>query len=280
MRFFNSLFSFYVQSNMHVALAVSSLTILTGVYFNIDSTFSSWFLGASTFLSYNAIRYLKYKTGILRVDIEDWFIRSLKYLQLSSLIVIMFLIVLISKLKIVDYLVLLPFFSLTLLYMIPVFKSKNQLYSLRQLPGVKIFSIAVSWAGLITFLPLLRQEVVIDIKVLGYFILQFFFVIVLTIPFDIRDFLFDSKKLKTIPQVIGIKGAKLLGIVLLILLFLIHICVFKDVSYIPLLVVILFLSILLWKSNSHQHKYYASFWVEGIPIIWVLLLNLFDKIYK
>lgn len=38
------------------------------------------------------------------------------------------------------------------------------------------------------------------------------------------------------------------------------------------------LIILIWYSSPRQSKYYASFWVESVPIFWWLLFSLLMEI--
>ena len=82
-----------------------------------------------------------------------------------------------------------------------------------------------------------------------------------------------------VPQNIGIKSTKTLGLVLLfvfVLLDFLQLLLLENVNLLSVLiniVICIALSILLYKSRENQTKNYASFWVESIPIFW-LLLNL------
>ena len=102
---------------------------------------------------------------------------------------------------------------------------------------------------------------------------RFLYVIVVMFPFDIRDMRYDSVKLATIPQRIGIKRTKIIGVLLTLVFFLME--YFKDDflvsrSYVLLVIAILMIiSVLL--SRVQQSSYFSGFWVEGIPIIWALL---------
>ena len=93
------------------------------------------------------------------------------------------------------------------------------------------------------------------------------------IPFDIYDLNYDSVRLATIPQKIGIRNAKIMGSLLLVMFLLLEF--FKDdPSYnrTSVLFIISVLSILaLLLSRKNQSKYFSLFWVESIPIIWALL---------
>jgi hypothetical protein len=109
---------------------------------------------------------------------------------------------------------------------------------------------------------------------------RFIFVFVLIIPFDIRDAKTDKIELKTIPQVLGIFKSKLLGISLLI--FNTTIFYFTDNISLELIIVEVFmyliLSYALMISNSKKNLNFTRFWVEGIPIIWFLILFILRQI--
>ena len=100
------------------------------------------------------------------------------------------------------------------------------------------------------------------------------FVMVLMFPFEIRDMRFDDLKLSTIPQQIGIKKTKMIGFLLLFGFFFLE--YFKDEintkGIIILIILTLITLLFLVFSEEKRTKYYSSFWVEGLPIIWLLLM--------
>ena len=97
---------------------------------------------------------------------------------------------------------------------------------------------------------------------------------VLILPFEIRDLSVDDLSLGTLPQKIGVQKTKLFGAVLLLIFLLLEF--FKDevleLNVVVLPVIFIVTLFFLINSSVKQSKYYASFFVEGIPIIWLLLL--------
>ncbi|MFD0964769.1 hypothetical protein [Pseudofulvibacter geojedonensis] len=146
--------------------------------------------------------------------------------------------------------------------------------TLRSISGLKIFIIAICWVLIIVGIPIVEAEVIMTADIYIKSLQIFFFVIAITLPFEIRDMDTDPSFLATIPQKIGVKNTKLLGLILLISFLLLEF--FKDelleqnLLVLPLVFVISVLAVLL--SKEKQSKYYASFWVEGIPILWFLLI--------
>jgi hypothetical protein len=94
------------------------------------------------------------------------------------------------------------------------------------------------------------------------------------LPFEIRDMKYDSLKLSTIPQQIGITKTKVIGLSILAMFFFLE-YLKDDIDSNAILIqlsitCITALSVLFAYKN--QGKYYSSFWVESIPIIWLLLI--------
>ncbi|WP_370477868.1 hypothetical protein [Tamlana flava] len=149
--------------------------------------------------------------------------------------------------------------------------------SLRTVSGLKIYLIALTWSGATVLLPLVENDYPINTDVLITSIQRFALVIVLMLPFEIRDLRYDSLKLATVPQKIGVKRTKLLGILLLVFVILSEF--FKGETsvrlIIPLVVICIVTGLFVHFSKMEQGKYYSSFWVEALPILWLGFLLLF-----
>jgi hypothetical protein len=170
-----------------------------------------------------------------------------------------------------------PFAFITFFYAIPLFKIGKLHISFRNFPAIKIFSIAIAWAGVTVLFPLLEAGYHFNYDVYLEFFQRILILIAYTIPFDIRDVYFDDKELKTIPQLVGVQKSKILGTVLLLLFVLISL--FKNSYFekeVSSDIVIAIITILfLWNSTAKKSRYYTSFFVEAIPIIWFLILLVF-----
>ena len=171
---------------------------------------------------------------------------------------------------------------LTFLYANPLHKNKN----LRNLTGLKISIVALVWASTTVVLPILNENIeLLNKNVWLSFIQRFLFVFILTLPFEIRDLKFDDSTIETLPQRVGVCKTKLIGTFLLIVVLVLEF--FKDeidknhLYSLALITPILFLFLLFSKKN--EPKYYSSFWVESIPIVWYglssLILHYFNISY-
>jgi hypothetical protein len=165
---------------------------------------------------------------------------------------------------------------ITFLYAIPLLPKKyfvDDQSNLRQISGLKVYVIALVWSLSTVVLPLIQNEIEIGADAVVTCFQRFFYIIVLMLPFEIRDLNYDSLKLGTIPQRIGVKRTKIIGIFLLILFFFLE--YFKneiDTKSLTILLIITFVTALfLAFSNKNQSKYYSAFWVESLPIFWLVL---------
>lgn len=272
MKFLNRFFDFYINSSIHVALSVYALVSITELYLKLPSHEAlECFIFYGTITGYNFVKY----AGVAKLHHRS-LTNNLKIIQIFSLICFLLTIYYGFQLNVKTLIFFIPFGLLTLLYALPVFKGfvKN----LRNIPSVKILIIALVWSGVTVLLPFFNTEKNICLELVFTFIQRFLFVVVLTLPFDIRDFQFDKKELQTIPQLIGVKHTKKLGFILLVITLVIEFFIapssnFKSVF----LIVFILLLILLQRATIYQKKYYASFFVEAVPVFWYILLLIFNK---
>jgi hypothetical protein len=283
MQFLKKIVDFYIFSNIHVAVAGFCITEITVLKYGIQENFTPLFVLFSIIISYNFIRFYELKTNRL-LWLKDWFFRHKIELVILNIIAIIALIgiTFFTSFNIKGLLILIPFSFMTFFYVIPIFKLKNIEISFRNFPSVKIFSIAFAWAGISVFFPIYEAKMNITFDIFIEFIQRFALLIVIIIPFDIRDVKSDSDSLKTLPQVLGIKASKIIGMVLL--LFTIGLEFFKmifETSTIIIWVIIaLITAIFLWFSSENKSRYYAGFWVESIPIYWLILVIYFLDNFK
>jgi len=271
--YFNNIFikkiiDFYVFSNIHVAFATFCLVKITLLNIGVSENMTAWFVFFSTLVSYNIIRFLRFKN--IKTWYHVWIKNNRALLYSISVISALIIIYLSFNLRLKAILVLIPF-ALTVFF----YTSPLKHFSLRNIPGLKLFLIAFSWAGITVLFPLIQNYITPRIIDWITFFQRFLFVVVITIPFDIRDLSFDNTQLKTIPQQFGIKKSKLFGILLLILFISLEFIKPSAKNVIVQTLIITILSgLLLWFSNNNQSKYYSSFLVESLPITWLVILLL------
>ncbi|MBB3124618.1 hypothetical protein FHS04_002141 [Mesoflavibacter sabulilitoris] len=273
MKIVKQLLDFYINSSIHVALAVYALSWITLLVFNLPYDENIlYFNFYATITGYNFVKYF---------GIAKWHHRSLakwlKVIQVFSFFSFLLMLFYAFRLEPKVIVVLTGLGLITFLYAIPFWPKQMYLdehQNLRQISGLKVYIIAAVWAFTTVVLPILNNNQELETKVWITVLQNFVFVLALMIPFEIRDLKYDSIKLATIPQQIGIKKTKILGV--LLLFFFLGLNVFKEEILIHFLykeVIVAFVLMLFTLfSTKNRNKYYASFWVEALPILWLLLM--------
>ncbi|MFH6770011.1 hypothetical protein V8G56_14760 [Gaetbulibacter aquiaggeris] len=265
--------NFYINSSIHVAIAVFSLSYMTLLEFNISYDKAVlYFIFYATITGYNFVKYFEVAKFQHR-SLSKW----LRLIQIFSLICFVFMGYYSFNLEKITIIYIAVFAILTFLYTIPFIPKRkflNKQSNLRNISGLKVFLIALVWVGVTVFIPLQNNHFSMDTMVVIVSVQRFLLVIMLMLPFEIRDLQFDSLKLYTIPQNLGVKRTKILGFFLglgmLILEFLKQeVCINRVLVLLTILVLTV---LLIWFSREKQGRYYAAFWVEGIPILWLLLM--------
>ena len=255
-----------------MALAVVSFVGVTMIELNIDSNPSLLlfiFFGAVT--AYNFIKY-----ATLARFRHRSLTNSLRAIQIFSLFCFIGLVYFALKQPLPVLVAAGAFGLISLLYVVPLSSTRK---NLRSVSRVKIVVIAFSWAGVTIILPALTRDVIYIYALTAIFIQRFLFVVVLTLPFDIRDLGLDEPELSTIPQIYGVENTRTVGIIFLSLVAVIEVLKLwaAPIEIIILIAVVTITYFLVRKSTEAQSKYFTSFWIEGIPILWWLLLLLANK---
>ena len=180
------------------------------------------------------------------------------------------MLLVIKHLHVYQSMLLFPVGFLTITYAVPFIKIKGKWQSLRQIPQLKILIIALSWTLMTVALPLFEYSNTTDFWI--EFIQRFVFIVAVTIPFDIRDFLTDPKDLGTLPQKIGVERSKHTGMLLIVLFFVLTFLMSNLTTYgiLSELGVFILVLLFLYYSNPDNDKYFVSFWVEAVPIFWLI----------
>ena len=270
MKLLQRFFDFYLDASVHVALGVISLYKVTIALLQFSTNwFLLGFLFFGTIVCYNFIKYgVEAKKYVIVTNPYHKAIQVFSFL--SFLLAIYFFFYLDFKV----WITVMVLGLLSTLYAIPFLpKAKN----LRSLGGMKIFLVALVWVGCTVVLPVVDNKLFVTWNTGLQMIQRFLLILVLLLPFEIRDLVYDNVVLKTIPQRIGIKKTKLLGY--LFILVYVFLELFKEIHSKPdlcaKLLLCLVLIIVLYKTKEKQSKYYASFYVESISIGYYFLLNLF-----
>ncbi|KQC00520.1 hypothetical protein [Pedobacter sp. Hv1] len=169
---------------------------------------------------------------------------------------------------------------IALAYNFPFLSINQKKIGLRNLPGIKLFLIALVWSVSCVLLPIVELEhnYGISVTLLETLLLvakRFLFICAITIPFDIRD-LFQDKlyELKTIPVILGEKKAWIFcqGLLVIYLILLVLFTKEFNLDVIGLALTIFLTGWLIFKSNLKRNEYYYFFFLDGTMILQCVIL--------
>lgn len=263
-----NIFKWYLDSSLHVGLAVLSLYGVSLITLGLKGGgVLGMALFCGTVAAYNAIKYgaLLWSQGVFNKGVMPSIFRLSLILAGISVFFLCF-----QPLRVILFLCLIG--VLAVWYAVPVgWLPAN----LRNLSYVKIYLVGLVWALSTVLLPVFSTGV-LTVEVIPYALQRWLLVVVLTIPFEIRDLKWDQPGLRTLPQVLGVKGAKVLGSLLLLVVMALELLLsqtFITLAWVNLGCFAL-TGILLWLSEEDSPPCYAAFWVEGVPVYWYAALQL------
>ncbi len=268
------IFEFYINASIHVALAVVCFLLITGVFLNISiSENTIFFVFFATVACYNSLKYgAKLKKQKFAVS------KKLKLTVLVSLFSALIALILFTALPPKLWSLMGLLLILVLAYVLPVFpRDKN----LRSLGIAKVILVALIWTGVTTIMPVYSLSYGIHWDLLIVSLQRFLLVIALIIPFEIRDMHYDPPGIRTLPRRIGVRKTKYLGILLAILMFVLvflrdEIHEYEIGTRFLFMIVV---SAVILKTPAYPSRYYASFWVEAIPIFWFGVLTVLNAVF-
>lgn len=259
---------FYIKSSLHVALSAYALVCMTMYFFTISGYFEvKAFAFFGTIVGYNFVKY-DALARLNKITIRKE-LRLIIALSIFSAIASLYYFL---KLQWITKFLGIAFFILVLLYTLPFFPNKQ---NARNWKGIKIYIVSLCWVGVTVILPLINAKLGFTLDVLLMSIQRFILIFVLVLIFEIIDINTDDPHLQTVPQQIGVEKTKLLGYGLLIVLLLLEFLYEANQHYIPLVfkfIVSGSIAMFLYFANENRSRYYASFWVEAIPVFWWILL--------
>ncbi|NGY37322.1 hypothetical protein FQU23_007310 [Flavobacterium sp. XN-5] len=264
---FKKVFDFYIRSSIHVALSVYALVRMTHFMFDIsDDQAIASFAFFGTIVGYNFVKYdtlARFQKNKMRNELK-----IISALSLFSLVGVGYYF---FQLQSITQLVSVGVLALTLLYTLPFFPNRK---NARNWAGVKIYIVALCWVGVTLVLPLVNAGISLGLDFYLKFVQRFILVFVLILIFEIIDLANDDPHLQTVPQQIGVKKTKIVGLLLLIPFYLLEFFKtnFIEKQLIVNLVLVVVLSLFLIFANEKRSRYYTSFWVESIPVFWWLMV--------
>ena len=256
MSIFRKLIDFYIDASLHIGLAVMSLVYVTLMSTNLSESIGySFCVFFGTVVAYNFLKYVELIVVKKTITRKMMAIIGITLLSFLAFLFCFFSLKRSIQIQIVGA------GLLVLLYPF-----------LRKHGWLKLFLVSLVITIVTVYIPFfLRKPIELDYYIT--LIQRLLFITSLMIPFEIYDSQFDHQALNTIPQRIGIRNAKLFGMLLIIPFIVLE---FLKINSSLIVIPIGLITVLAIHFTTLQKgKFYTSFWVESIPILWLLLFSFF-----
>ncbi len=276
--------NFIIYSNIWVALAAASLVEVTELLYNLQMDYEvSGLVFFATLFTYNFQRIVRIRSMVLTEDSHrhQWIAKHktiLLWLTGASgagMLVCCWWI---------DWSILwllVPAGVLSIAYALQVFNWNGKKIGLRDLPYIKIVMIAVTWMIATVWLPMAQYDSIYALlsdKAIWGSLRTFLFIVAITIPFDIRDLKYDEANKKTLPQMMGTRGAIVLSVLLVVICIgiaswevLIH-QYMNPYFYGGIVGAYLLTAVIISLANEQRHEFYFAGLVEGTMVLKYLFL--------
>jgi hypothetical protein len=265
MKVLKSIVRFYINSSLHVGLSCYALVRITQMLLQISQQNAvAYFAFWGAIVGYNFVKYEELARA-KKLQMQNQ-LRGIAVFSFFSFIMTGYYFFLLER---ITQIIAVVFLGVTLLYTLPFFPNRN---NARNWAGVKIYIVSFCWVGVTVFLPLLNANVALTENIGILSIQRFILIFVLILIFEIIDLRHDNPNLRTVPQQIGVRNTKILGFVLLILFCGLEVFNSNNNFQYLSLPLIFTIAIALAFANEKRSKYYTSFWVESIPIVWWVCL--------
>jgi len=233
-------FHFLIDTNIYISIAAVFLTIATQIQLGLNPQWHPYLfiIFFATLFEYNLHRLITVITNkeALESDKHNWVKENLGWFYFLVFISVLGLITAILLAKHEVLMALTPIAIITIAYSLPIFKTKKNVLRLREIPLIKIFLISIVWSAATILLPIIQSDIRFNTgDILAMLTERFFFILAITIPFDIRDIEADQGVgLKTIPLMVGKKAALLISYTALLIFMIISIWHYWDSKFIVL----------------------------------------------
>ncbi|MGC5743399.1 hypothetical protein J4Q03_02675 [Chryseobacterium sp. NFX27] len=140
---------------------------------------------------------------------------------------------------------------------------------IRKIPLLKVFYVGLVWALVNCWLTLPEFS-------LPIFLISFFFITALVLPFDIRDMKSDT--VQTFPKLIGVQNTKYIAYLLVFISLLISAIYLKPIFGTAFFLSGIITFILIYFSENKRDDTYFSFGIEtcsALPFLFLLIMEYF-----
>jgi len=195
-----------IHSNILIALCAVALALETQVQLGLRPHVHPYLflIFFATLFEYNLHRLITvvYVPEALEDEKYEWLRQHKPGFYLMVFLSVTGFVITLFQAKKEVLIALAPLAALALFYSTPVRHLGKKWFRLREIPYLKIFLIAGVWSGVTILLPVIHSGRSYQVPFLAALLVErIFFILAITLPFDIRDLEADRKVgLKTIPM--------------------------------------------------------------------------------
>lgn len=260
--------SWYIYSSLHIALCTTSL-VLSSYWLCEQEVDYSYLLfsGFATLLLYSLHRIIGYHKHAKNQQTKrfKWYQKHNNWVHILLIISVISCFGLFFTLKRIQQIIIVIMSIPSMAYILPLFRTKR----LRDIAYVKIFIVALTWAGVISIVPAYERSLN---EIIYFFLEKTSFILAITLPFDFRDKELDrANEVKTIANTFS-KNIDLLIILSFVASIL---CTVLNPLYtiewklsISLIYVVIG-CITIW-ANKQKDDFYISGIIDGTMILFTL----------
>ena len=271
----------FIHSQLWVGLAATALSFLS--LREWDLPMQAWEIPAGIgFLSWSAYAYIRLmgKSEGIHHQIYRKMPNVFRIILVTALPLGIYILIHASGHWSVPVVLGIPPAILVLMY--PLRFRKNIFF--REMVGIKMSFIVFCWVWITVSIPSLLVRPELSVDLLATHLQRLIFLIAWTLPFDIRDMNSDHKGMQTIPQQSGINNAKqfIYGLIFFLQLTFLFTGYMGYTSF-PLVVAYIagleYLQWLVVQAQPERDNGRYSFWIEGTPVVILLLFLFVESIF-
>jgi hypothetical protein len=250
----NFFLNLHINASIHVSLAVVSLLQISLIELHVSISNSIYyFVFFSTVFCYNSLKYLEVFVAKKFTFSNHIFISSVTIIAFLGSVFCFFLLPTVIQFGI---------FKISLCILLYPF--------LRKQGFLKIIIVAICVTYITLYIPMEFLNLNFA-ETVRFLFERFILVLTLLIPLEIFQIEQDSKTINTVPVIIGISKTKYLGYLLLLLYLVLN---YNQDYFLISLVFTMIIASFIYLSDRIKEPFFYSFWLESIPIFWLLLLQI------
>lgn len=258
----------WVYSNIHIALIAAALSLETNVLMGIKPIgIAPGFIFFATLVIYN-LGYFKTIMSKEKSYREQarWMSTNRTYWIFSIMIGLIALLYFIAKFDFRGQLIFGVFGLITFVYILHDVNLFGKHFSIRNIPYIKVFIVALTWS-VITIVPQLidSNTSLSELKWEWLLFERFFFILSITLMFDVRDLFHDPKDLHTFPQSIGVLKTKWMSVFFLAVasigLFNLELA---KIQLFGVLIIYMLTIFMVYKSEPDKDDIFYTGWFDGV----------------